>query len=207
VEPGLTFEGRFVRLEPLFTVAPAEILAAASQDRSTYAWTWVPRDVEDLGRYLDRLRGWQDAGEAVCFAQRRLADGHIVGCTSFLDLQRWDWDRATGFPDSVEIGATWLAASAQRTPINTEAKFLLMTHAFEVWHAQRVCLKTDARNARSRQAIERLGARFEGILRHHMVAYGDGGLRDSAYYSVLPAEWPGVREGLEARLGDHVLDR
>ncbi len=191
-----------MRLEPLLSVEPSELLTAASEDRSAYDWTWVPLDRDDLGRYLDRLRGWQDAGEAVCFAQRRLADQRIVGCTSFLDLQRWDWDRSTGFPDSVEIGATWLASSAQRTPINTEAKLLLMTHAFDVWRAQRVCLKTDARNTRSRLAIERLGARFEGILRHHMVAYGDGGLRDSAYFSVLPAEWPAVSDALHARLAE-----
>ncbi|MCK9895854.1 GNAT family N-acetyltransferase [Frankia sp. AgB32] len=102
-------------------------------------------------------------------------------------------------PSVAEIGATWLSASAQRTAINTEAKLLLLGHAFDGWSAVRVCLKTDARNARSRAAIERLGARFEGIRRAHMLAT-DGMARDTAYYSVLRAEWPGVRAGLAARL-------
>nr|WP_261567718.1 GNAT family protein [Frankia gtarii] len=105
-----------------------------------------------------------------------------------------------GTPPSVaEIGGTWLAASAQRTAVNTEAKLLLLGHAFDTWAALRVCLKTDARNARSRAAIERLGARFEGVRRAHMLAF-DGTARDSAYYSILRAEWPGVRAGLIARL-------
>ncbi|WP_374615435.1 GNAT family N-acetyltransferase [Frankia sp. AgKG'84/4] len=102
-------------------------------------------------------------------------------------------------PSVAEIGATWLAASAQRTHINTRAKVLLFSHAFEDWQAVRVCLKTDVRNTRSRAAIERLGARFEGVRRAHMLAT-DGAARDTAYFSVLREEWPGVRAGLVARL-------
>ena len=107
-------------------------------------------------------------------------------------------DRA---PDVVEIGATFLAASAQRTPVNTEAKLLMLTHAFEVWGVLRVSLKTDARNERSRAAIERLGARYDGTLRRHMPAYGPGGgPRDSAFFSILSEEWPEVKSRLQSRL-------
>nr|WP_243407130.1 GNAT family protein [Frankia canadensis] len=102
-------------------------------------------------------------------------------------------------PSVVEVGATWLAASAQRTGINVEAKLLLLGHAFDTWNALRVCLKTDVRNHRSRMAIERLGGRFEGIRRAHMLAI-DGTARDSAYYSILGEEWPQVRTSLLARL-------
>ncbi len=153
----------------------------------------------------------------------------IVGATRFLDLGFWRpaSDAGTtvhssttttattataitvvatgaggtaGTPPSVaEIGGTWLAASAQRTAVNTEAKLLLLGHAFDTWAALRVCLKTDARNARSRAAIDRLGARFEGVRRAHVLAL-DGTARDSAYYSIVRAEWPGVRAGLIARL-------
>ena len=99
----------------------------------------------------------------------------------------------------MEIGATWLAASAQRTRCNTEAKYLLLSHAFDVWRVHRVTLKTDARNAQSRRGIERIGAVFEGVRRAHMPAQ-DGSIRDSAYYSIVRAEWPAVRKALEAAL-------
>ena len=107
--------------------------------------------------------------------------------------------RPPGVPHGVEIGHTWLAAAAQRTALNTEAKLLMLGHAFERWEVLRVTLKTDARNVRSRTAIERLGACFDGILRAAMLA-ADGGPRDTAYYSILAAEWPEVRRRLEAKL-------
>jgi RimJ/RimL family protein N-acetyltransferase len=97
------------------------------------------------------------------------------------------------------IGSTWLAASAQRTAVNTEAKLLMLTHAFDVWGVHRVTLKTDARNARSRSSIQRLGAVFEGVRRVHVPA-ADGTLRDTAYYSIVAAEWPAVRDGLLERV-------
>ena len=100
----------------------------------------------------------------------------------------------------VEIGWTWLAAAAQRTPINTEAKLLMLTHAFETWRVHAVKLNTDARNARSRAAIERIGARFDGVLRAHRPA-SDGGIRDTAAFSLLEAEWPAAKRHLLARLG------
>jgi RimJ/RimL family protein N-acetyltransferase len=124
--------------------------------------------------------------------------GRPVGSTSYYDLE--SWPALTGDrPAVVEIGHTWYAASAQRTAVNTESKLLLLTHAFETWGCLRVALRTDARNERSRAAIERIGARYEGIRRAHMVAT-DGTVRDSAYFSIVRDEWPAVRAGLEARL-------
>jgi hypothetical protein len=107
--------------------------------------------------------------------------------------------QAAALPSVAEIGSTWLAASVQRTSVNTETKLLMLDHAFAAWSALRVCMKSDVRNARSRAAIERLGARFEGIRRAHMLAT-DGTARDTAYYSIVREEWPGVRAGLIARL-------
>ena len=128
----------------------------------------------------------------------------VVGSTRFGNIECWSWPGAPveplpHGPDAVEIGWTWLAASAQRTYVNSEAKLLMLGHAFDVWRVRRVTLKTDARNARSRANIERIGCRFDGILRAHMAAW-DGGIRDSAFYSMLAEEWPAAREKLRARL-------
>jgi RimJ/RimL family protein N-acetyltransferase len=117
-----------------------------------------------------------------------------------MDLQYWAVDdRPPGVPVVAEIGATWLASSAQRTHVNTEAKYLMLGHAFEMWRVQRVSLKTDARNARSRAAIERIGARFDGVLRRFNPA-ADAGLRDAAFFSILDDEWPTVKPHLESLL-------
>jgi RimJ/RimL family protein N-acetyltransferase len=180
------------------------LAAAAAEDRATYALTRVPDGERGAVEYVEAaLAGWQE-GVELPFAQVRLADGRVVGSTRFLDVERWSWPGSDGQPDVAEIGATWLAASAQRTPLNTEAKLLLLRHAFEVWRVQRLWFKTDARNIRSREAILRLGATFEGVLRHHMPAWGPGGgVRDSAVFSILPAEWPAVQQGLLARLEAH----
>ena len=121
--------------------------------------------------YVENLLELRDRGDAVPFVQRRLADGQLVGCTRYMDIRSWS---GRGVPDEVEIGGTWLAASAQRTPINTEAKLLLLTHAFETWEVYRVALATDARNERSRTAIARIGASFEGELRNHRWSFAPG---------------------------------
>jgi RimJ/RimL family protein N-acetyltransferase len=150
--------------------------------------------------HVDALIGERAHGRSHAFATRRLADGRIVGSTRFLTIARWDWSESTGAPDAVEIGGTWLAASAQRSAVNTEAKLLMLTHAFEAWRVQRVELKTDAANARSRAAIERIGATFEGVLRNYQPSYLEPGRpRDTAMFSVTAAEWPAVRSRLEAR--------
>ncbi len=139
------------------------------------------------------------------FAQRDLGSGAVVGCTRFLYPYWW---RGRTDPDEVEIGGTWLGADAQRTPINTEAKLLLLTHAFETFGVWRVSICTDERNTRSRTAIERIGATFEGVQRSHRVRSGDFGnpsgeviARNTAVYSIVASEWPAVRDGLAARLG------
>ncbi|MDQ1425687.1 MAG: N-acetyltransferase [Acidimicrobiaceae bacterium] len=177
-----------------------ELVEAASEDRSAYRYTPVPADVDGMVRYIANLLDRRDGGLALPFVTRRVADGRVVGCTRFDNLEYWDWDGGDDQPDVAEIGGTWLAASAQRTAVNTEAKLLQFAHAFDRWHVQRLFLKTDARNERSRAAIERIGARFEGVLRNQMPAVDHPGPRDSAYFSVTPEEWPAVRSRLAARL-------
>ena len=130
--------------------------------------------------------------------------GQVVGSTSFIEPRVWDWPvgcqlQRIDRPDAVEIGSTWLAASAQRTRCNTEAKLLMLGHAFEQWQVHAVSFKTDERNQRSRRAIERLGARFDGIRRADMPG-ADCTVRSSAYYSITAPEWPAIRKGLEDRL-------
>ena len=184
------------------------LVAAANEGRDTYAYTWVPETRAEMTDYVERaLADWR-RGWAPPFSI--WADGRIVGSTRYLDLDYWDpgsppWPPGRpsaggqGVPSVAEIGSTWLAASAQGTPVNTEAKYLLLGHAFEVWALHRVSFKTDARNVRSRRAIERLGATFEGVRRAHVLAT-DATVRDSAYYSILRSQWPGIRARLEARL-------
>jgi len=194
--------GRTVRLDPISPDHVEALLAAATEDRATYEFTEVPNDRPSMCAYVQRRLEEAAAGGAVPFVTCRVADGRVVGSTRFHEL-RWWFDR--GVPDAVEIGGTWLAASAQRSAINTEAKLLMLTHAFEVWQVQRVDLKTDARNARSRAAIERIGGRFEAVLRAwqpSLVAGEEGRARDSAMYSIGPDDWPLVRDQLSAMLGD-----
>jgi RimJ/RimL family protein N-acetyltransferase len=192
--------GRHVRLEPLTPAHAAGLAAVGAGDRSTFGLTPVPDDEHSASTYVAGLLVDAAAGSALPFATL-LPDGEVVGATRFLDLQYWPLgdDRPAGVPVVAEIGGTWLAPRAQRTAVNTEAKLLMLAHAFDTWRVLRVSLKTDARNARSRAAIERLGARFDGVLRAHSPA-ADGGLRDTAYYSILDTEWPMVRAGLESRL-------
>ena len=198
-----TLQGNLVRLEPLDGRHAADLALAVEEDRSTFGFTRVPRGWEVDG-YLAAHFGRAEAGLMAPFAQVRLLDGRAVGCTSFWDLRCWP-DR-DGFC-AVEIGWTWLAASAQRTGINVEAKLLLMRYAFETLGVARVDLKTDARNGRSRRAIEGLGASFEGVLRSwsqsHMPGE-EGLLRDSAMFSVLADEWPQVQARLLERLASAV---
>lgn len=198
----VTLSGQHVRLVPLVPDHAEGLLAAAAGDRSTFAFTWVPDGPDDVRRYIAKALADQAAGTALPFATTRAADGDVIGSTRFMNVERWEWPRAGANPDAVEIGSTWLTASAQRTPMNTEAKLLMLTHAFEVWKVERVTLKTDARNERSRNAILRLGAQFDGVLRAHMPAYDAPVPRDSAYFSILAVEWPEVRDRLEAALGD-----
>ena len=161
-----------------------------------------------LQRYLSeqgfRVTTATDAANARAapFVQRRVLDGSgnttLVGCTRFMNPQ---WPLGRIDPDEVEIGGTWLNPSAQRSPVNTEAKILMLTHAFDVWNVQRVAICTDASNEQSRRAIDRIGARFEGVLRRHRRSLQEGHddiLRDSAMYSITVEDWPSVRSHLES---------
>ena len=192
--------GRFVRLTPLSIDDVDGLVAAANEDRATYGYTAVPGDHDAMAEHVAGLIEQRERGHDVPFTTRDATNDRIVGSTRFLWLRSY-FDRDE--PDAVEIGGTWLAASVQRSPINTEAKLLMLTHAFETWGVQRVDLKTDARNARSRGAIERVGGKLDGVVRNWQPSLvpGEEGLpRDSALYSIVPSEWPGVRRGLEARL-------
>lgn len=202
--------GRYVALEPLSFDHVDELVLAASEDRRTYHFTHVPDGLNEMTRYVAMLLGQRDEGLAKPYAQRRIAlDGHpgrLVGCTRFMEL-RYVFGRGfpgDPYPDEVEIGGTWLSHSAQRTGINTEAKLLLMTQAFDVWGVGRVAICTDARNGQSRRAIERIGAVYEGTLRSHRASYvhGERGLlRDTAVFAVVASQWPAVRENLVNLLG------
>ena len=201
----VTLVGRGVRLEPLRLDHVEPLLLAASESRDTYGLTNVPADPEAMRTYVVAALELTDKGLALPFATVDLARAKVVGTTRFANLETWTWpgEKAAGEPavpfEAAEIGWTWLGASAQRTAVNSTAKLLMLTHAFEVWRLRRVNLKTDARNLRSRAAIERLGAKLDGILRSHMPAY-TGGLRDTALYTILAAEWPEAKARLEARL-------
>jgi len=197
-----TLRGDTVTLRPLSLADADALAAAAAESRQSYRFTRVPDGLDEAGRYIALALADRDAGHRLPFVI--VWRDRVAGSTSYLDVQRWRWPagsphQRTDRPDSVEIGSTWLAASAQRTRCNTEAKYLLLSHAFDVWDVHRVCLKTDERNAQSRRAIERLGARFEGLRRADMPAQ-DGSVRTSAYYSIVRAEWPDVRKNLEGAL-------
>lgn len=192
--------GRLVRLEPLSRRHAADLAIAAEEDRSAYRFTWVPRSSQ-MAEYLDSHFQRRQSGMFLPFAQIRLADDRAVGCTAFWDPRAWPGRSKLC---AIEIGFTWLGASAQRTGINVESKLLLFRHAFEHFGVARVDLKTDARNERSRNAIEALGAQFEGVLRNWSQSWapGEAGqLRNTAMFSVISSEWPTCEEHLQRRLG------
>lgn len=202
--------GRVVTLEPLDADHLDGLVAAASGDRSSYHYTFVPDGPGAMTAFIEHAARDRDAGVSAPFAVRRTVDGVIVGSTRYMDIDDFDAARTSarlrgesvgppGPPIALEIGHTWYAPSAQRTVVNTECKFLMLSRAFDEAGVVRVTFKTDARNSRSRAAIERIGAVFEGIRRAHMTA-SDGSIRDTAYFSIVSAEWPGVRDRLRQRL-------
>jgi N-acetyltransferase len=188
--------GSLVRLEPLSQSHVPDLMLAAEEDRSAYAFTMVPR----AGQTAEYVAAQQVREGLTPLAQIRLRDDAAVGCTSLFNPRAWPGSDELY---AIEIGWTWLSASAQRTGINAEAKLLLLSHAFETLAMARVDLKTDARNQRSRRAIARLGARFEGVLRAWSPSWApgeEGKLRDSAIFSVTAAEWPAVKSSLADRV-------
>ncbi len=187
-----------VTLAPLTASDVDAIWAACASDRSTYGYTPVPTSREATENHITSLLRDESVGDTINFVVRH--QERVVGMTRYLTLREYFADHALS---AVEIGGTWLAPGAQRTHVNTTAKLLLLENAFEHWNVRRVDLKSDARNERSRRAIERLGAQFEGILRawQPSLAPGEeGGVRDTAMYSVLAAEWPAVKVGLATAL-------
>jgi RimJ/RimL family protein N-acetyltransferase len=188
-----------VRLEPLDHRHAADLAEAAEEDRDAYAFTWVPRAAE-VGPYIDEQLARAATGKLAPYAQVLKSTGRAVGATAYWEPRSWLSDDRLS---AIEVGFTWLGRSAQGTGVNAESKLLLFRHAFEHWRVARVDLKTDARNDRSRAAIERAGARFEGVLRNWSRSWApgeDGRLRDSAIYSITEAEWPECRARLEERV-------
>jgi RimJ/RimL family protein N-acetyltransferase len=198
--------GRHIRLEPLDVRHIDGLVAASAVDPTLYQWTPVPQGKVDAARYVETALSWRDAGTAIPLAIIRVSDNVVIGSTRFWNLERWLWPpnhprHGRSFPDACEIGYTWLTRSAIRTPANTEAKLLMMQHAFELWKVFRVCFHTDVRNQRSRAALERIGGKFEGILRSHRMA-ADYIPRDSARFSIIEAEWPQTKQRLSQMLGE-----
>jgi RimJ/RimL family protein N-acetyltransferase len=191
-----TLQGEVVHLEPLALEHIEALVPAANEDRSAYNFTTVPSSRDEMSTFVEDLLRAREAGEVVPFVQLEASSGRAIGVTRYMTIRRMNRESA---PYAVEIGGTWLAASAQRTGINTEAKLLLLDYAFGVLGVGRVDLKTDARNDRSRNAMARIGGTFEGVLRNwqpSLVAGEEGRLRNSALYSILDTEWPQVREHL-----------
>lgn len=186
----VTLVGRHVRLEPLRADHAADLHEAA---RDPSIWTYLSRSAfPDTEGWIADALAEVAAGRQVAFATIDLGDGRAVGSTRYMEIRAAD--------RGIEIGSTWLGTAAQRTAINTECKYLLLEHAFERLGALRVQLKTDARNVRSQNAIARIGAVREGVLRSHMIVR-DGYVRDSVYFSVVDSEWPDVKASLLAKLG------
>ena len=188
----VTLEGRHVRLDPLAHTHHAALCAIGLDPE---LWELIPYRVatpEDMAAYIQTALNQQAAGSALPFATVHASTGQVIGSTRYMNI-----DLAHR---RVEIGATWIAAPWRRTAVNTEAKYLMLRHAFETLGCIRVELKTDSLNQRSRNAIRRIGATEEGTLRRHMITWS-GRLRDSVYFSILDAEWPRVKHDLEQKLG------
>jgi RimJ/RimL family protein N-acetyltransferase len=187
----VTLDGTAVRLEPMAERHVPQLARAASHDD---LWRYMPFHLgseESVAGWLSVADQWLASGEGIVFATILRETGEVVGSTAFM---------AASPPNRrVEIGATWVTPSSQRTVANTEAKYLMMQHAFETWNCMRVEFKTDALNEKSRNALLRIGATEEGTHRSHMVM-PDGRIRDSVYFSVVDAEWPEVRSRLEGML-------
>lgn len=191
VEP-VVLEGQEVRLEPL-ALGHWEDLCAIGL--APDLWKLIPTHVQnatDMRTYIETALREQAAGMSLPFATISKSAGRAIGSTRFMNIERKHL--------RVEIGSTWIGGEWQRTRVNTEAKYLMLRHAFEIWKCNRVELKTDSLNQRSRRAIQRIGAKEEGIFRNHMVVQ-EGRLRHTVYFSIIHSEWPAVKESLEEKLG------
>ena len=200
VQP-VTLEGGHVRLEPLSLDHHADLCAAGLDEE---LWRWIParvRTPEDMRAYIEIALRAQQEGSALPFATVERGSGYAIGSTRFGNIDRGN--------RRLEIGWTWIGRRWQRTAVNTEAKYLMLRHAFETLGAMRVELKTDSLNERSRRAILRLGAVEEGTFRKHMTTES-GRVRHTVYFSIIDEEWQGVKARLEAmgsRLGGSVSEK
>lgn len=194
----VTLAGRRVRLEPLSHEHEPDLIEAVKDGELWRLWYTTIPTPEGMGAEIDRRLGLQAEGSMIPFATRRLSDDRLIGMTSFMHIDP--------VLPRVEIGSTWNAASAQGTGTNADSKLLLLTHAFEVWGCPAVELRTAWVNTQSRRAIERLGAKLDGVLRKHSYTR-DGSLRDTCVYSITADEWPQVRSMLRFRLGEDVVAR
>ncbi|HXO34570.1 MAG TPA: GNAT family protein [Candidatus Acidoferrales bacterium] len=193
IEIPITLQGSVIRLEPIRR-EHAELFWQAAKDSLDDIFRWIPyrmKTAEDFELLVERALGEQARGESVVFATVERSSGKVIGSTRFMNIDRIN--------RRVEIGSTWIAPAWQRTAVNSEAKYLMLRHAFDVWQCMRVELKTDALNQRSRNAILRIGAKEEGMLRKHLITW-TGRVRDTAYFSILDTEWIGVKGRLEAGL-------
>jgi RimJ/RimL family protein N-acetyltransferase len=184
-------EGSVVRLEPVRR-EHAELFWDVAKSDLEGIFRWIPYSMKtprDVDRLIDKAFEEQERGESIVFATVERQSGRTIGSTRFMNI-----DFANR---CVEIGSTWIAPAWQRTGVNTEAKYLMLRHAFEVWNCMRVELKTDALNQKSRNAILRIGAKEEGTLRRHLITWS-GRVRDTVYFSILDDEWGGVKARLEA---------
>ncbi|HEY6338791.1 MAG TPA: GNAT family protein [Candidatus Sulfotelmatobacter sp.] len=189
----LTLAGSVVRLEPILP-DHAELFWQVAKDSLDDIFRWIPYRMQtrdDFEKLVAKALQEQDRGQSVVFTTVQQASGRVVGSTRFMNIDCSN--------RRVEIGSTWIAPAWQRTAVNTEAKYVMLRHAFEVWGCARVELKTDALNEKSRNAILRLGAKEEGTLRRHVVTW-TGRIRDSIYFSILDNEWPEVKARLEEKL-------
>jgi RimJ/RimL family protein N-acetyltransferase len=189
IEGSSTLEGVVVRLEPIRREDAQSFWEIAQNDLEDI-FRWIPyamRTPDDFRNLVDKAFAEQTRGESVVFATMERSSGQVIGSTRFMNIDRTN--------RRVEIGSTWISPPWQRTAVNTEAKYLMLRHAFEVWGCIRVELKTDALNQRSRNAILRLGAKEEGTLRRHAVTW-TGRVRDTVYFSILDDEWPEVKRRL-----------
>ncbi|MGB8582867.1 MAG: GNAT family protein [Candidatus Sulfotelmatobacter sp.] len=192
IEAPVTLEGSVVRLEPIHR-DHAELFWQVAKDALDDIFRWIPyrmQTPEDFKHLVEKALGEQERSESVVFATSN--SGQVIGSTRFMNIDRIN--------RRVEIGSAWIAPEWQRTAVNTEAKYLMLRHAFEVWKCMRVELKTDALNQRSRNAILRIGAKEEGTLRKHLITW-TGRVRDTVYFSILDTEWPEAKAKLEAKLG------
>ncbi|MCI4679009.1 GNAT family N-acetyltransferase [Rhodoblastus acidophilus] len=190
VEP-VTLAGRAMRLEPLAPAHHTELIAAVQDGELWRHWYTTAPEPQNMTAEIERRLGLLAEGSMLPFTIFGGAQGHAVGMTSFMAIDRKHF--------RVEIGSTWIARSVQRTALNTEAKLVLLTHAFETLGCVAVELRTHALNFQSRSAIERLGAKLDGILRNHQRAR-NGTLRDTCVYSIIQSEWPTIRAHLEWQL-------